>query len=355
MTSARAVRESEPPPDSRAGSPASGTRGRFGLALAGVVAAVYVATVAAYLVPQHLRDGSRPYIDLVWWAMIVRTFRYHVGLALLVAAALAIWWRRRRVAMACVPLLVFSLGPGLGALIPRDEVIPRDRVLRVMSCNVLSSNPDTSGILGEVLRVDPDVVVFQEYSPPWHAAAQRSLATRYPYRATAVRHDPMGQAIYSRLPFVEPVELFVPLGMVDHPQVRAVVRYGDTSVTLYSVHLLPPRSNRLIAAARVQFADLMTRAATEAGPTILLGDFNFTPNGAQAARLRANGYAEAHAEAGWWRGATWPVRGVWRYLPGVRIDQIYASEGLRAVRSRTGVGRSSDHRPVWADLLLEQP
>jgi len=319
-----------------------------------VVVLAYLVWIVAYLFPQDLREGARWYAGAVWCVMVVRTFRFQIGLVLLVAVGVGIHRRRWRTVLGALPLLAFGLGPAAVSLIPRGETVPRDQVLRVMSSNVMSSNRDTTDILGEVLAADPDLVVLVEYSPRWHAAAQKALSARYPHQAIAVRRDPMGVAIYSKLPFVRPVETYVPLGIVDHPQVRAVVRFGGVDITVYGVHLLPPRGRAFITEARTQFADLMEHVSHETGPTIVLGDFNSTGDGVQGSMLRAAGFKEAQHEAGWWRGSTWCVAGWMRYLPGIRIDQVYANDGLRFVRSVTGVGRGSDHRPVMADLVVDE-
>jgi len=74
-----------------------------------------------------------------------------------------------------------------------------------------------------------------------------------------------------------------------------------------------------------------------------------------AARIHALGLRDAHDLAGFGRGATWPVRRWWRYVPGLRLDHIYVSDAFAVTESRTGVGRGSDHRPVSATLGWASP
>jgi endonuclease/exonuclease/phosphatase (EEP) superfamily protein YafD len=71
--------------------------------------------------------------------------------------------------------------------------------------------------------------------------------------------------------------------------------------------------------------------------------------------LKQAGVNEAHEQATIGRGATWPVNGIFRYItPGIRIDHVYLSPSLRAIRCETGVGEGSDHRPVVVDVVLPE-
>jgi hypothetical protein len=50
--------------------------------------------------------------------------------------------------------------------------------------------------------------------------------------------------------------------------------------------------------------------------------------------------------------ATWPVNSFFRYLPGVRVDHVYASKHLAFTRLTTGTGEGSDHRPLVAEIAI---
>jgi endonuclease/exonuclease/phosphatase (EEP) superfamily protein YafD len=166
-----------------------------------------------------------------------------------------------------------------------------------------------------------------------------------------MREDSFGIALFSRRPFAGEVDSHFPLGHGQVEQMRAEIDVGGRRFALYNVHLLPPRTPLYTSEHRLQFADLLDTLQAETLPYVVCGDFNFPETTSQHAALKRAGVREAHELAGWGRGATWPINGVFRYLvPGIRIDHVYLSPHLTATRCETGVGRGSDHRPVVVDV-----
>ena len=104
--------------------------------------------------------------------------------------------------------------------------------------------------------------------------------------------------------------------------------------------------------SRLQFAGLLEALSAEKLPYVVGGDFNLTETTPQHRDFAAIGARDAHDLAGRGRGATWPVNGVFRYPPGLRLDHVYVGNDLVAVRCEAGEGRGSDHRPVVADVAL---
>ena len=159
--------------------------------------------------------------------------------------------------------------------------------------------------------------------------------------------------MYSRHAFATPVETCLAIGSSLEPQMRAIVRLGQTDVALYNIHLLPPRRWDYFVEHRNQLADLADLLKQERLPSIIAGDFNFTANSTHARILRESSLSDAYDAAGHGRGTTWPVNGLLRWLPGLRLDHIYFGKDLACVRCRTGEGRGSDHRPVIATLAMD--
>ena len=96
--------------------------------------------------------------------------------------------------------------------------------------------------------------------------------------------------------------------------------------------------------------DILTRVDQIEGPLVVLGDFNLTDQQslypALTRRLR-----DAHRDSGWGLGFTFtrfPSIG----LPMWRIDYVFHSTHLVAVRTTVGNYGGSDHRPVIADLAF---
>jgi endonuclease/exonuclease/phosphatase (EEP) superfamily protein YafD len=319
-----------------------------------VVIAAYGLLIVAHLWPQDYRNESPAYVLVAWLAFLVRVLQFHLGLLLLVIALVAAFGRGRRLFLAAVPLVLFTLAPVWWHALARTPVEkPATPALRVMTCNLLMVNRETGPILTEVLAWKPDVLLLQEYTPEWHEAAKVVLSADYPYSSVVTRDDSFGVALYSRLPFVGDVDNRFPLGRAGVEQTRAVVRCGGRDVAVYNVHLLPPRRLDYTIDSRLQFADLLKTLADEELPYVLGGDLNLTGDTPQHRDLRRIGALDAHDLAGRGRGATWPVNSVFRYVPGLRFDHVYTGNGLTATRCETGEGRGSDHRPVIAELAWD--
>ncbi len=281
---------------------------------------------------------------------LVQTFLWHIGLVMLLVGAVAGWRRAWGLAAATIPLIAVTLGPEVVHFLPKQTVLVQGVPVRVMSANLLYCNLRTGPIVEEIRAADPDVLLLQEYTPDWHQALQEAIGGRYPYVAYVTRDNPFGAAIYSQRPFVGEVETRLSLGNVGTPQMRAVVEVEGRQVAVYNIHLQPPYGLMRTQLTRHQLADLHDLLTREALPVIVSGDFNFTERSPNAGLLHEAGLVDTHEAAGWGRGSTWPVDSFFRYMPGIRLDHIYVSEGIACTQSRTGVGAGSDHRPVMATL-----
>jgi endonuclease/exonuclease/phosphatase (EEP) superfamily protein YafD len=254
-------------------------------------------------------------------------------------------------ALAAAPLAMLVIPPWwhFGSAAAAAQGRPR---LRVMSANLLVSNQQPDAIIAEILAADPDVLLVQEYPQHWHDALSKALRSRYPYSTWVIQDDSFGMATYSRIPFIDPVNNFLPLGVSRVPQSRMVVTLGGREIALYNVHLLPPRSLSYVTEHRRQFADLRALLSSESLPYVLTGDFNFTPTAPQAHHLSRIGARDSHDLAGTGRAATWPVQGVLRYVPGIHLDHVYVSSQLEVIQHEIGTGSGSDHRPVIVEIVL---
>ncbi|MBI1369602.1 MAG: hypothetical protein GC162_13225 [Planctomycetes bacterium] len=318
-----------------------------------VVIVVAIATLLfgrAY--PQHFDNDSPGYVLGAWLATMARQFEFHMGLLLAIVGAAALIYRQRGKAIAAGVPAVLALMPTAMLYLPHDKPAISGRGIRIMSVNLLMINETTGPITAEIEQGEADVLLLQEYTEHWEKALTAGLGERYPYRAGVTQEDSFGAAIYSRLPFEEPPNLYVRLGPTRLPEIRALVRIDGRVVALYNVHLLPPRTLGYTIEHRQQFAKLLERLRAETEPFALVGDFNFTEASPNAAALAMMGVIDGQDQAGSGRGATWPVNSFLRYtpIPGLRLDHIYVSRGLCAEHFSRGVGLGSDHRPVSAAL-----
>lgn len=318
----------------------------------------------------------RVVVDLA--AFMARTFLLHLGLLLLLAVFLSIRQRMKRTTAVLIPTLLVCLWPtlrsfhadkgrapdaGTAALGTPGKTtgsnMPSSGAIRILSVNLYAENRSPGALADEIAQTDADVILFQEYTPAWQTLLRPRMAAGYPHFSEAPQDDCFGAATFSRLPFVEPPRVDLPIGITGNPQVRTVVAFGggpsaDASqpmrVAIYNVHLLPPGSLEYVRVNRREFLDLLHILAEERLPAIVSGDFNFTGDSRHADMLREAGYADAFDQLGGGPQWTWPVLGPLRYVPGLRLDHMYLSRGLRALAAKCGVGAGSDHRPVLAEV-----
>jgi endonuclease/exonuclease/phosphatase (EEP) superfamily protein YafD len=318
------------------------------------VLASYPIIALAYLWPADFRNTQPAFVMAAWSAFMVRTLLFHAGIVYLLIVLAAGWKRKRRLLLASCPLALVALGPTVAEYRPRKPPPVSGEVVSVMNVNLLMANQDTAGIISEIRSVSPELLLLQEYTEHWHAALQTAIGGEYPHIAYTTRDDSFGMAIYSRRPFVEPVKMRLPLGAGDLPQMRAVIAIAGRPTAVYNVHPLPPTGLAYVTESRLQIADLADLLRSEQLPAIISGDFNFTENSPQFDLLTSLGFVETHRLAGWGREATWPVNSIFRWMPGFRLDRILLSSTLTATESRTGVGMSSDHRPVIARIGMRR-
>ncbi len=317
---------------------------------------VQVLLGAAWLVPADALGDSRGALGLFCAAMVTRILTWHLGLLVGVIWLISLATRQWRLAAASTPHGAFTLILSVGAFLPADQPPSRGTTLKVMSVNLLMVNRDTAPTIAEIEREAPDVLAFQEVSPHWHKALESSLAARYPHRLAEVRDDSFGMALYSRLP-LENATTELPLangndpdlGYIEVPAIRAEIRHDGGTWVVYNIHTLPPRLLSYIRVQRRQVRNLFAHLRAETSPTLVAGDFNWTQFTAYHAGMRSLGFADGQSQAGRGLGTTWPVNGLLRYIPGIRLDHLYL-RGLVCTRYATGAALGSDHRAVIATV-----
>jgi endonuclease/exonuclease/phosphatase (EEP) superfamily protein YafD len=129
--------------------------------------------------------------------------------------------------------------------------------------------------------------------------------------------------------------------------VAARIGHAGFRLTIASVHL------GLSDPERVRHAKELTDfLAGLSGPQFLGGDLNEGPE-RPAAQWITERFWDAFATAGEGAGDTFPSRS-----PRARIDYVFVSEGITVKRAWVGddpaMLEASDHRPVFADVVLEE-
>jgi vancomycin resistance protein VanJ len=292
---------------------------------------------------------------------------------LLLTGAVATMHRR----LLWLPLLCVTwvLGPLMGLHWSWQPALnPEQTSFRIMTCNVKYGSRDIPILFDEIHRNHPDIVLFQD--------ATRLLDSPDGsfFREWDIRY--YGQfVIASRIPLEDAeVEWLNPPGQTDGC-LRCRFMIAGTHITLYNVHLLSPRealslvpaalknhslrsytAAQLTESARIRYRQAQTLATLvirEPGAVIVAGDLNSPDASRVCTTLREAGLHDAFAQGGSGYGYTYGhflIPEIRLPLPAfsfIRIDHIMMSSHLRTVRCWTGTAAASDHRPVYADLVVK--
>jgi endonuclease/exonuclease/phosphatase family metal-dependent hydrolase len=201
----------------------------------------------------------------------------------------------------------------------------------------LRSHPDLRGA---------DVLALQEMDAPGVERIARELGLNYVYYPASLhpgtRRD-VGNAILSPWPLDDDRKLLLPhrsrvLGQ-GRAAVTARVLVAGRPIRVYSVHLGSPLGtsggNR-----RQQAEVILADARAFAEPVLVAGDFNSSSVG----RLFEG------------EGFVWPTKGKGATTRRFSFDHVLARGLVPRAVAGAGVARevrdASDHRPVWAVLLL---
>jgi endonuclease/exonuclease/phosphatase family metal-dependent hydrolase len=239
------------------------------------------------------------------------------------------------------PFLAGSLGVAPAA----------DRELRIVTYNVKNGRKLKEAIAalsGNPALRQADVLVMQEMDGPGVEEVASALALNYVYFPASC--DPrdgreFGNAVLSPWPILEAWKVLLPGRARVNQRARAAtaarVAIGGRVFRVYSVHLGSPLGMSG-AARRAQAETLVRDAASSTEPLLMAGDFN------------SKGVGQVFVKAGF----AWPTENVGRSIGPFSYDHVFVGgladgDRLEAAGVAREAKQASDHRPVWATLLLE--
>lgn len=274
-------------------------------------------------------------------------FRVQLTATLLVSAVLLYLLQRPRwsiVSGAVGTVLLASLWP---FLCPSASVPSR---YRLVSINVLSSNPRKADVIRFIIESDPDFVVLLEPNQRWITKLDQALAAKWPHRKATARSDNFGVAIYSKLPWVacDVVEYSSELAT---PSISALFDLSHSQqLRLIATHPAPPMNASWWRSRNSLFTHMAEDVRTGVGDTtIVAGDLNCTPWSHWFKRLthdsglRPSAYGNGLNIS--WRPISLP-------LCGLPIDHVLVGKGIEVGKSEIGPEVGSDHRPLVVDFGL---
>ncbi|MCD6288138.1 MAG: endonuclease/exonuclease/phosphatase family protein [Candidatus Hydrogenedentes bacterium] len=308
------------------------------------------------------RDGT-------WWLFLANSFSVYLFVPLPVAAAVAVWTRRRTL-YACVIVWTVAwlvlFGRAYLRPIHRPDFDPDDpNILSVMTFNVRADNKKVGELVDLIRDSDADLVAIQELTPVTAAAIENGLADEYPYRLLEPWPHGNSSGTISRYP-LRRSKLKAGGRWVTNPAV-SVMDFNGHDVTVINVHFWSNavgswhnimRMSRSVKQRELQTWTIREVAANHDQPLLVLGDLNATPM-SRAYELLTGSLTDTWAEVGRGLGHTFPgdprpmVMGipVPRWL--IRIDYVFHTAHWQAISARVlPYAEGSDHRPVTAILRL---
>ncbi|HEU4422440.1 MAG TPA: endonuclease/exonuclease/phosphatase family protein [Pilimelia sp.] len=261
---------------------------------------------------------------------------------LLAAALLARRWWLAAAATAAVALLAACVLP---RALPDANPAGGGPRLRVLTVNMLVGGADATTIVDLVRAQRVDLLAVQELTTGGGQALDAAgLAGALPHRVVYL--EPHVTGLFSRFPLHDGAVRV--LGSAFGQAMATVTVPGAAPITVESVHACAPVG----AGDRWWAEDLAAQPpATVDGPVrLLLGDFNATLDHAPLRRLLATGYRDAGDVRGGGLAPTWPNDG--RPVPGVTIDHVLADRRVGVVDYRVHAIPRTDHRAVYAELVL---
>lgn len=292
-----------------------------------------------------------------WFAALITYVPQHVfgipAVGLLIASAASRRWRCASINAAALLLFLAAM---MGFNIPtRARSAADGPVLRVMTVNIHHASRQLPRIAAEIKASRADIVCLQEANsegggpdpgralerllPGWDCVYSGELAVFSRFRI-------LDREVYWRPGFLRPF-------------LRARISARGMKLNVAVAHLATALGGQSLSrhqgslpdyidgAARIrskQVSDLMAYTRSLPGPVVVAGDFNTPPRGLLYRRMSSR-FADSFRRAGWGFGYTYRSD-----LPVMRIDYIWAGEGMAPISAETLSISGSDHKAVTADL-----
>lgn len=279
-----------------------------------------------------------------WFLERLTHFRLPFAIGLLVLLTLLLAAKHWKSSIALAICFFLQAVPLSHHYLPfaKDARLGSGPELKVLTFNVLTSNPQKEDALAFLTAQNADLLCLQEISIEWLAALQ-PLRNQYPHAVSYPRSDNFGLLLFSKHPisshFIEPEKLGT-------PYLTAEIDWHGTALTLINVHPLPPISSDAATSRNATLARIHHDTRHSTNPVIIAGDFNCTPYSPAFTPLKKNLRDTARGRgypATWHRGNP---------LLGIPIDHLLHTDELVCTSRHIGPQLGSDHSPLIATFRL---
>lgn len=306
---------------------------------------------------------------LYWILDLFAHWRWHYLGCCVVAVLWSLWQKRRMLLVVSLFTLLLNavlIGQLAWAGKLSKARLDKDFQLRVLSFNVLTSNPNTEGVLAYLRESGADVFMLMEVDASWERGLQ-PLTLSHPYHRVISREDNFGMAIYSRLP-IEGFKV-LQLGASEVPSIEARLIMNGKELVILGTHTLPPTNYEYAHCRDLQLTAITEHVRASGLPTLVIGDLNATPWSYGMKLVQAGGTLDYRSLSPAWTPTWYAVSLASREtLKGKRlsksrpalslfsipIDHALCSAPLMIKSRSVGPELGSDHRPLIVEVGWEE-
>ncbi len=282
--------------------------------------------------------------DRHWAFDLVSHFRWQYLAVAVVVMLIAVGRRAWLMAVAGLATVVLNVWLIFGFVEETGEPDEADPGLKVMCLNLLVGNTNVDGVLAEVSRIDPDILILVEVSADWSQALE-PLTKQFPHAKFRAKSF-YGVAALSRHELRSLETLTLPGSAF--PIVEAELEWHGRRMKIIGAHPVPPMSGTAHRNWVNHLRVLGHHVAASEVPCVLGGDLNATPwchGMRQLLRHSDLGFRLADSAAPWYAAyPTWAVGAPF----GIHIDHILCTPELVLDQYEVGEDVGSDHRAVVA-------
>lgn len=257
-----------------------------------------------------------------------------------------LWKRKAALTLFAAIVLAFNLSIFSAPARTVQASVPAAGTFDLYSANLHVSNDDVSGLVKELEKIYPEVVLLLEVTP-LHREQLESVMRKYPYRIqkSFFGEREIGFIFLSKFKVLSSNVTW--LSDVCNVLLEAKVEIGNEPVMFYGLHARRPGIGGY-AERKEQFLRLAAAAKKQELPVIVAGDFNAAPY-SQIFRqfVTVSGLLDSRTGFGW--QPSWPTSFPFLWIP---IDHILVSPEVQVLKRETGSYIGSDHYPVVAELAI---
>ena len=262
----------------------------------------------------------------------------------LMAAALSLVLNVVCVVVSCVAWPGANRNTDHRAGTASSSAVPSGHTLKMLQFNLNNNNRRYAQFVSYVLKLKPDVICLEEYSPGWSNNIA-AVKKEYPYEVSKIQADSFGVAIFSRYPLQH--QAIVAIGKTGEPSAFAQIDIDGQFWSFLVSHPLPPMNRQWYNLRNEQFmaiADFVKNKGSD--HFVLSADLNCVPWSAHFINLlSASGLQDTRA--GFGVQPSWPVN---CWILRIPIDHVLTSKNIDTKVRRIEPDLGSDHLPIYVEL-----